>query len=232
MGLVRTVHTHSKAGSKEWDNVEGEGETTQLPAELHELAIALPFPSTHCGPWVARHTWFCSRLCLHQRKRHSRLIRHEVQKHHDKQTWVKKEEKITHTYTQCILFIYLSFIDVNTCWAPHLKMSSKCFTLATTVLFSASVLSSDVTLNEWLELYTACFEQPPKWLQRCYPNITNKISASTNSSTGTEALKLSLMMWMLTETATKRTFHIFSVAAVEWEKKEAEKKQGGGATLK
>ena len=58
--------------------------------------------------------------------------------------------------------------------------------------------------------------------------MPNKIPASTNSFTGTEALKLSLMMWMLTETGTKRTLHIFSVAAVEWEKKEEEKKQGGG----
>ena len=50
MGLVRTVHTQGKAGSKERDSVEGGGETTQLRAELHELAIALPFPSIHCGP--------------------------------------------------------------------------------------------------------------------------------------------------------------------------------------
>ena len=103
MGLARTVHTHSKAVSKERDNVEGEGETTQLLAKLHELAIALPFPSIHCGPWVARRTWFCSRLCLQQRKRHSRLIRHEVQKHHNKQTRVKKNKN---THNVFYLYIY------------------------------------------------------------------------------------------------------------------------------
>ena len=54
------------------------------------------------------------------------------------------------------------FIDMNTCWVQHLGMSPKCFTTTTAVLFSASEHSHcgcvQMTLTDWLELYTACFE--------------------------------------------------------------------------
>ena len=58
------------------------------------------------------------------------------------------------------------FIYMNTSWAPHLEMSPKHFTMATTVLLCSCAL---VTCNsEWVTaLHPAHFEYPPMWLQCC-----------------------------------------------------------------
>ena len=57
---------------------------------------------------------------------------------------------------------------MNTCWAPHLEMSPKCFTMATIQWYSLSLHSSHMQL--WMSncsFTQHVLEYPPKWLQRC-----------------------------------------------------------------
>ena len=63
------------------------------------------------------------------------------------------------------------FIYWNTCWAPHLRMSSKRFTMATMALFLAPGQTHCVLVvchSKWVTIFdTARCEEPPTWLQRC-----------------------------------------------------------------